>query len=228
MERLNYDGREIRDAFGWLLRETERLEEAHAGNWRRMFTYYTEGVRTHYEALRLLARMLDGHAVDAGAWFREAGKGNAPPPPDAGYPHVALVWKQLCAAVLKPGEGFFTASQVDFPYVLSSAFPGESLGERFHNWKIAFLDPYVTLMTRLCEQVIAQAPGDDDVVDLWDLAMPLLQALPGPNAARGEAGAPQAAVPEVAPATKSTSDKKTGRKKRSGGAKTKKAARGRK
>ena len=218
MERLNYDGAELRDAFGWLATETQRLRGAHAANWRRLFTQYTEGVRSHYEALRLLVRMLDGHAVDAVAWFRRAGEGNAPPPPDEGYPHVALVWKQLCAAVQKPGEGFLTAAHVDFPYVLSMAFPGESLGERFHNWKTAFLDPYVTLMGRVCEQVLAQAPAGDETVDLWDLAMPILQALPGPAASEegGEAPAPRAAK----------GGKRGGRSKSKGTGKKKAARRG--
>ena len=64
MERLNYDPGELRDAFGWLHRETGRLTQSHAANWRRMFTYYTESVRAHYEPLRLLVRMLDGKIVD--------------------------------------------------------------------------------------------------------------------------------------------------------------------
>ncbi|GIW72965.1 MAG: hypothetical protein KatS3mg102_2507 [Planctomycetota bacterium] len=195
MERLIYEPAEVRHALAWLRQQADLLRNAHAANWRRTFSAFVAALRDHYEALRLLVRLLEGHrGVRADRWFAEAAAGQPPPPPAEGYALLALVWQQLAAAVARPGEGFATRTQIDFPFVLSNAFAGGSLGERFEAWRESYLGPFAALMDELCDRIEKALPAGG-TFDLWDLAVAALTALPQPAELAGAAGRPGSEPP---------------------------------
>lgn len=181
MERLRYDLSEIEALVRWLHEQRLLVERCHAHNWRRLFASFCEAMVGHYEAGRLLARLLEGHrGVDCAAWFEEAAAGSPPPPPTDPYELLALVWQQVRTAVPTAGEGFNERKCIDLPYVMSNAFKGGSLGERFEHWRLDYVVPFVNVLGQWLDAMLASAQKCEGVIDLWDEALAALADLPKP------------------------------------------------
>jgi hypothetical protein len=174
MERLKYAPAEIRDAFKFANEQGKFLAAAHMGNWRRVFTQYVESWTLRSEALKLLARLLDGHReLDGKRWYREAADRKPPPLPADRYGKLAMVWKLLPIAVERPGADQDIKSGVDLSYVMSYAFPGGSLGEKFEHFRAGYLEPFVNEVAAWGEAIVSKLPEKGDV-DLWDAAVAAL------------------------------------------------------
>jgi len=202
-----YEPAEIRNAGTYLNEQLALLEQSHAANWRRKFNHFTDELTLRFESLKLLTVLLSGNRnVDTATWFQKACDGAPPPLPDKPYDLMALVWQQLGASVKKHGEGFFvTGSSVDLPYVLSCGFEGGSLGERFADWAIRYLQPFIDHIRAWHARVEAQMP-EADSFDLWDLALALV------NEVDADAKATPASKRKKKTAKKKTA-KKTAKKK---------------
>jgi hypothetical protein len=127
------------------------------------------------EALKLLVRLLEGHRdLDGKRWYREAVEKSPPPLPADRYGKLALGWKLLPLPVEKPGEDQDIKVGVDLPYVLSHAFKGESLGERFENFRLGYIEPFTIELRAWGEAITAKLPEKAQSVDLWDAALAAL------------------------------------------------------
>jgi hypothetical protein len=170
---LTYEPLELRDATRYVKEQTDLLLQSHAMNWRRKFLGFIEAMTLRFECLTLLMGLLDGNRnVDVRKWFADASKGEPAALPDQPYAAMALVWQQLQAAVQKhTAEGFFvTGSSVDLPYVMSNAFPGASLGEKFEHWRVDYLVPFVDQLLGWCDRIVEGMP-EEGRFDLWDLSL---------------------------------------------------------
>jgi hypothetical protein len=172
MERLKYSPDELREAFRYASEQADFLLRSHAGNWRRAYTQFVEAMTLREEALKLLTRILDGHAgIDGRKWFEEAGQGRPPALPADRYGRLALGWKLVSLPVQKPGPDFDVGAQVDLSYVLSHGFAGGSLGEKYESFRLGYLVPFVEALRAFGEAIVAKLPEGGGPVDLWDAAL---------------------------------------------------------
>jgi len=171
MERLRYKPEEIRDALRFSLEQAGALAQANAGNWRRVFQCFREGMTKRSEALLLIGRMLGGHGgTDIAAWYREAAAGNPPPLPASRYGRLAMVYKLVGRAIEKPAPGFMARGEkVDLQYAISNGFEGGSLGERFDRFRQGYLQAFADEWAAFAAEIERRLPAEGEV-DLWDLA----------------------------------------------------------
>lgn len=241
MERLNYAPEEVREALRYAAQQGDYLLRANAANWRRNFKQFVDAMTQQQEALRLLARILEGHTrIDGKKWYAQAANKQPPPLPEDRYGRLALVWKLLVLVTAKTGADFSVEAAVDLPYVISYAFPGYSLGEKFEEFRLRYLEPFVVELRALADAVVAKLPPGGEKVDLWDAALAALTgegegpppAAAGPGEGDGEAvAAPRARrrpAKKVAGTKKATAKAKPKNAGVTGGskAKTKKRMRG--
>lgn len=204
MERLNYTPDEIREAFRYARERCGHLAASHAGNWRRKFTQFEEAFTKNQEALKLLARLFDGHRTASGSkWYRAAADRAAPPLPTDRYERLALVWKLITMAVQKANpDGFDAREKIDLPYVLvNSDLPGGSLGEKFEELRVRMIVPFCEELERFAAAIERSLPEGAASVDLWDAALAAFAAKDVPEKAE-RASAALEAGPGPAPAAK--------------------------
>lgn len=181
MERMNYTPDEIREALRYLAEQCGHLARSHAGNWRRTFTVFIDGMKNQ-EALKLFTRLLEGHqTANGGKWYRAAADRKAPPLPGDRYERCALVWKLVTMAMQKINpDGFDAREKIDLPYVLvNSDIPGGSLGEKFENWRLGWLEPFCNELGHVSEAILKALPASGQV-DFWDASLAALTGTAAP------------------------------------------------
>ncbi len=204
MERLNYSPDEVREAFRYVREQAGRVASTHAGNWRTKYTQFVEAVTRNQEALKLLARLFDGHQTVSGhAWYKKAADRQAPPWPADRYDRLALGWQLVALAVqTRNPDGFDAREKVDLPYVLvNSDLPGGGLSEKYEAFRVAYLVRFAEELDRLGEAIERRIPPGAASIDLWDTALAAFADKEPPPAG-------QAPAAEAAPAKKKKTRKK--------------------
>lgn len=219
MERLNYSPDEIREAFRYVHEKGIHIAQTHAANWRTKYTQFVEAVLRNQEALKLLARLFDGHqTVSGSAWYKAAADRKAPPWPADRYERLALGWKLVTLAVQKVNpDGFDAREKVDLPYVLvNSDLPGAGLSEKYESFRVGYIIPFVEELERLGAAIERRFPPGAKELDLWDAAIAAFAAkdedAPAPAPAAPEPAASEAAEAETGSPTRVKKAAKGGRK----------------
>lgn len=162
MNRMTYDVDELRQQARVIGEQSKLAATMHAMNYRQRFQDLLALFRRD-EPLALLADVLNAHTApesDPKAYYAKACQGPAPALPPDRHARMALVFHLLSAVMLRE-------SKIDFHYLCTCGFPGQSLGHKVEVFRTSVLVPFLEDLQALFADVVKTLPASG-TVDLYE------------------------------------------------------------